>query len=118
LSKNNSNGKSVFIIIDEAQRLTQETLEQLQLLSNIELNDQKLLNIFFVGQSELREILMKKGMRQLSQRMTMSYHILPLNEPETMKYIAHRLKVAGSKRGIFTIQDARQFILSPKAYLD
>jgi type II secretory pathway predicted ATPase ExeA len=100
----NNDGKSVFIIIDEAQRLTQETLEQLRLLSNIETDDQKLLNIFFVGQSELREILMKKGNEAISQRITMSYHLLPLSEPETLNYIAHRLKVAGAKRGIFTVQ--------------
>jgi general secretion pathway protein A len=104
LHKKNSEGKRIFIIIDEAQRLTQETLEQLRLLSNIELNDQKLLNIFFVGQSELREILIKKENRAISQRITMSYHLLPLNELETIRYIAHRLKVSGSKRGIFTLQ--------------
>jgi general secretion pathway protein A len=104
LIEKNSEGKSVFIIVDEAHKLTRETLEQLRLLSNIELNDQKLLTIIFVGQSELKETLMKKENGAISQRITMSYHLLPLSQIETVKYIAHRLKVSGSKRGIFTLQ--------------
>ncbi len=107
LVKANMEGRSVFIIIDEAQRLSQELLEQIRLLSNIELDDEKLINIFFVGQSEFRETLMKKGNESISQRMTLSYHIQPLNESETINYIEHRVKVAGSRRSIFTIQASK-----------
>ena len=103
LLKAYSEHKSIFIIIDEAQRLNHERLEQIRLLSNIELDDQKLVNIFLIGQSEIEQLLMDKRNKAISQRINLSYHIQPLDELETVKYIAHRLKIAGSKRGIFTV---------------
>lgn len=98
-----SEHKSIFIIIDEAQRLNDGHLEEIRLLSNIELDDQKLINIFLIGQSEIEKILMDEKNRAIGQRITLSYHIQPLDELETVQYIAHRLKIAGSKRGIFTV---------------
>jgi general secretion pathway protein A len=98
-----SEHKSVFVIIDEAQRLNHERLEEIRLLSNIELDDENLINIFFIGQSEFEQILLDDRNKAISQRIVMSYHIQPLDELETVSYIAHRLKIAGSKRGIFTV---------------
>lgn len=99
-----SEHKIVFLIIDEAQRLNHELLEEIRLLSNIELNDQKLINIFFVGQSETEANLMDPRNRAISQRISMSFHLQPLDEKETKHYIAHRLKVSGAERGIFTVE--------------
>jgi len=93
--------KKVLLIIDEAQRLSHDLLEQIRLLSNIELQDRKLINIFFVGQTEFNEMLMEDRNRASRQRITVSYHIDPLTEAETRLYIKHRLKVAGATREIF-----------------
>lgn len=98
-----SEKKNVFLIIDEAQRLDPERLEEVRLLSNIELNDQKLLNIFFVGQTETEDNLMDPRNKAIRQRISMSYRLEPLDAEETKHYIAHRLKVAGAKRGIFSV---------------
>jgi general secretion pathway protein A len=98
-----SEHKSIFVIIDEAQRLNHEHLEEIRLLSNIELDDQKLINIFFIGQSEIEQILKDDRNKAISQRISLSYHIQPLDKLETVKYIAHRLKISGAKRGIFTV---------------
>jgi general secretion pathway protein A len=94
--------KKVLLIIDEAQRLNHELLEQIRLLSNIELNNRKLINIFFVAQTEFSGMLMEQRNRAVRQRITVSYHINPLTEAETGNYIKHRLKVAGAKREIFS----------------
>jgi len=93
--------KKVLLIIDEAQRLNHDLLEQIRLLSNIELQDRKLINIFFVGQTEFNEMLMEDRNRAVRQRITVSYHIDPLTEAEARLYIKHRLKVAGATREIF-----------------
>jgi general secretion pathway protein A len=95
--------KNVFLIIDEAQRLDPVRLEEVRLLSNIELNDRKLINIFFVGQTETEDHLMDPRNKAIRQRISMSYRLEPLNARETQHYIAHRLKVAGAKRGIFSL---------------
>jgi general secretion pathway protein A len=89
------------LIIDEAQRLNHDLLEQIRLLSNIELQDKKLINIFFVGQAEFNEMLMEDKNRAVRQRITVSYYIDPLTETEARLYIKHRLKVAGATREIF-----------------
>ena len=102
LHKAYSNHKKVLLIIDEAQRLNHELLEQIRLLSNIELQNRKLINIFFVGQTEFGEILMEDRNRAVRQRITVSYHIKPLTEAESRYYIKHRLKVAGANREIFS----------------
>lgn len=96
------NGKKVLLIIDEAQRLSNELLEEIRLLSNIELQDSKLLNIFFVGQAEFNTKLLAPENRSVRQRITISNHIQPLTEKETGDYIRHRLKVAGSQKNIFS----------------
>lgn len=102
LLESHNNGKKVLLIIDEAQRLTSELLEEIRMLSNIELGSAKLLNIFFVGQIEFNGILVDERNRAVRQRITVSYHIKPLSEKETGMYIRHRLKVAGAKRNIFS----------------
>jgi len=91
----------VLLIIDESQRLEPETMEQIRLLSNIEMPHAKLINIFFVGQTELMILLSQEQNRAILQRITMIYNLEPLTELETKEYIAHRLKVAGSNRNIF-----------------
>jgi len=94
--------QKVLLIIDEAQRLTIEMLEQVRLLSNIELENRKLINIFFVGQTEFNRTLLDERSKAVRQRITVSYHIEPLTEMETRLYMLHRLKVAGAQREIFT----------------
>jgi general secretion pathway protein A len=108
LLKAYSEQQPVFLIIDEAQRLDHERLEEIRLLSNIELDDQKLIITFFVGQSEIETTLMDPRNKAISQRISMSYHLQPLDEQETQNYIAHRLKVAGAKRGIFTVDACKK----------
>jgi general secretion pathway protein A len=97
-----ANNKKVLVVIDEAQTLNPELLEEIRLLSNIEKQDTKLLNIFFVGQNEFNTILVDNQNRALRQRITVNYEISPLTEKETGEYIKHRLKIAGSKKRIFT----------------
>ena len=86
----------VILIIDEAQGLSIDLLEQIRLLSNLETDRQKLLQIVLVGQPELRDKLNRKNMRQLRQRITVRYHLRPLSLYETKFYIEHRLAVAGA----------------------
>jgi general secretion pathway protein A len=97
-----SSSRKVLLIVDEAQRLTPDMLEQVRLLSNIELDNRKLINIFFVGQTEFNRTLLDERCKAVRQRITVSYHIEPLNSAETRQYILHRLKIAGSRREIFT----------------
>ena len=99
----NSAKKKVLLIIDEAQRINQELLEEVRLLSNIEREDSKLLNIFFVGQLEFNEILLRPENRAIRQRITINYNIPPLSEQETGRYIKHRLEVAGADEEIYTL---------------
>lgn len=95
-------GQRVVLIVDEAQNLSNEALEQIRLLTNLETATQKLLQIILLGQPELREIVAQPELRQLSQRITARYHLLPLDEAETEAYLRHRLAVAGSARFPFT----------------
>jgi general secretion pathway protein A len=97
--------KKVLLVIDEAQRLNHDLLEQIRLLSNIELQNRKLINIFFVGQPEFNEMLREDRNRAVRQRISVNYHIKPLLEAETRKYVEHRLKIAGATNKIFG-QDA------------
>jgi len=108
LLKANSSRRKVLLIIDEAQRLSVEMLEQVRLLSNIELENRKLINIFFVGQTEFNRVLLDERSKAVRQRITVSYHIEPLTEMETPIYIQHRLTVAGAHREIFTPEAIRQ----------
>jgi general secretion pathway protein A len=95
-------GLRVVLIIDEAQNLSVEALEQVRLLTNLETPTQKLLQIILLGQPELRELLDRPELRQLAQRVTARYHLTPLNEEETDAYLRHRLAVAGAARFPFT----------------
>ena len=87
-------GKEILLIIDEAQNLTQEVLEQIRLLSNLETDDQKLIQIILMGQPELKEKLQAKNLRQLKQRILVYYDIYPLNRGETAAYIYHRISLS------------------------
>jgi general secretion pathway protein A len=89
-------GNDVVLLIDEAQDLDRELLEQIRLLSNLETDQRKLLQIVLIGQPELRDKLDEKGLRQLRQRITVRYHLSPLSRWETEHYIHHRLQVAGA----------------------
>ncbi len=100
--------QKVLLIIDEAQRLHHDLLEQIRLLSNIELEHRKLINIFFVGQTELNKTLMEERNKAVRQRISVHHHIEPLNEAETLEYIRHRLKVAGSRSEIFSPEAMRR----------
>lgn len=95
-------GLRVVLIIDEAQNLSVEALEQVRLLTNLETPTQKLLQIILLGQPELRELLARQELRQLSQRVTARYHLTPLTAEETEAYVRHRLQVAGMNRVPFT----------------
>lgn len=88
-------GKNTVLIIDEAQNLSSSVLEHLRLLTNLETNERKLLQIILIGQSELRDILARPQLEQLAQRITARFHLSSLNESETSLYIGHRLAVAG-----------------------
>lgn len=94
--------KSVLLLIDEAQRLKHDLMEEIRLLSNLEHQDAKLLNIFFVGQNEFNEILMQPENRALMRRITITYNLDPLDPGETCEYIRHRLKTAGAGYEIFS----------------
>jgi general secretion pathway protein A len=88
-------GNDVVLLIDEAQDLDSELLEQVRLLSNLETDQRKLLQIVLIGQPELRDMLEERRLRQLRQRITVRYHLTPLSRLETEYYIQHRLHVAG-----------------------
>ena len=90
-------GRVSVLIIDEAQNLTEELLEQVRLLSNIETDDRKLLQIVLLGQPELRDRLNSPRLRQLRQRITVRYHLKPLTRFEVAQYVHHRLEIAGAK---------------------
>jgi len=95
-------GRRVVLIVDEAQQLSADVLEQVRLLTNLETSTQKLLQIILVGQPELREVLARNDLRQLAQRITGRYHLDPLSRQESAAYVRHRLKVAGATGEIFS----------------
>jgi general secretion pathway protein A len=96
-------GRDVVLIIDEAQDLSPELLEHVRLLSNLETDQRKLLQIVLIGQPELRALLDQRRLRQLRQRITVRYHLGPLSREETERYIRYRLLVAGANsRPTFT----------------
>jgi len=108
LLKNHSAGRRTILIVDEAQNLRVDVLEQVRLLTNLETTKQKLLQIILIGQDELREMLSRNELRQLAQRITGRYHLEPLSREETQAYIEHRLKVAGAVGQIFTSPAKRE----------
>lgn len=102
LLDNHSKGRNTVLIIDEAQHLRPEVLEQLRLLTNLETDTKKLLQVILIGQPELQLLLKRQELRQLAQRITARYHLLPLNEDEIALYVLHRLQVAGRFEPLFT----------------
>ncbi|HEV2269345.1 MAG TPA: AAA family ATPase [Steroidobacteraceae bacterium] len=101
LLRAHAGGRRVVLVVDEAQNLAPEVLEQVRLLTNLETNTQKLLQIILIGQEELRELLARNELRQLAQRITGRYHLCPLSVEETTAYVRHRLRVAGATADIF-----------------
>lgn len=95
-------GRRVVLIVDEAQNLHPTVLEQIRLLTNLETNEQKLLQIVLVGQPELAKVLGRHDLRQLAQRITARYHLTPLTADEVRNYIEHRLATAGADRTLFS----------------
>jgi general secretion pathway protein A len=95
-------GRRVVLIVDEAQNLSFETLEQVRLLTNLETATTKLLQIILIGQEELRSLLEQPDLRQLAQRITGRYHLSPLSTAETSGYVKHRMRVAGATAEAFT----------------
>lgn len=99
-------GRRVILIVDEAQNLSPDALEDLRMLTNINIGKEDVLQLFLVGQPQLRQIIRHPDLRQFAQRVAASYH-LPLMDAQTSaRYIAHRLRVAGGKPGIFSRQAA------------
>src|SRR5690606_17952772 len=92
-------GQNNVLIIDEAQNLSPDVLEQLRLLTNLETSERKLLQIMLIGQPELRTMLARPELEQLAQRVIAHFHLDALTEEETGQYIQHRLSIAGLKRG-------------------
>ena len=111
-----SDQKKAVLIIDEAQRLNQRLLEQIRLLSNIEKKDVKLINIFFVGQNEVINIIKDEKNKALRQRLTVHYTIEPLTEPETKQYIQHRIKVDGAEKVLFDNEAVHEIYSFSKGY--
>ena len=91
------NQENIILIVDEAHCLSEELLEEIRLLSNLETPEGKLMNIILVGQTEIKDLLKKDSMRALNQRITLRYHLRPLTEEETREYIQVRLMKAGAK---------------------
>lgn len=102
LANNHQAGFNTVLLIDEAQHLMPEVLEQLRLLTNLETNRQKLLKVVLIGQPELQQLLKRNELRQLAQRITARYHLLPLSAPEVSSYIGHRLSVANGDISLFS----------------
>jgi general secretion pathway protein A len=97
-----SRGRRTVLIIDEAQNLSAEVLEQIRLLTNLETAREKLLQIILIGQPELRTLLSQEHMRQLAQRVTARYHLEPIGREDARAYIQHRLQVCGTSHAIFS----------------
>lgn len=99
-------GKTVILVIDEAQDMEPQVLEQVRLLSNLETATEKLIQIILVGQPELETLLSRTELRQLNQRITVRYHMTPMNGADTRDYLAHRLRSAGGTPDLIRFHDA------------
>ncbi|MEE2684524.1 MAG: AAA family ATPase [Pseudomonadota bacterium] len=108
LLDSHAKGRRTVLIVDEAQNLNRNVLEQVRLLTNLETSRQKLLQIIFIGQPELRETINKKNMRQLSQRITGRYHLDPLSKKDALQYIKHRMRIAGAMGEIFKYSSLKE----------
>lgn len=116
LRKRHYQGRRVLLIIDEAQLLTRELLEEMRLLSNLERNGIKLLRVFFIGQTEFNEILLRPENKAIKQRITVNYKIEPLTEKETGKYIEFRMAVAGARKIFFHKASVHEMYRFSKGY--
>src|ERR1700722_12169485 len=103
-----AHGQRVVLIVDEAQNLAPDVLEQVRLLTNLETETHKLLQIILIGQPELRKLLARENLRQIAQRITARFHLDPLSRDETYAYVRHRLRVAGATTDIFTRGSLRE----------
>ncbi len=104
-------GKRVTLIIDEAQNLSMEGLEELRMLSNINVDKEQMLQIILVGQPELREVLRKSELRQLAQRVGVDYFLDAMNPKEAFEYIRHRVEIAGGNPELFDLEAIREIYL-------
>ena len=107
LIKTWADGENTVVIIDEAQNLPRDTLEQLRLLTNLETDKQKLLQIILIGQPELRDTMKRNDLRQLAQRVTARYHLMPLSAIEAYDYLKHRIIKAGGNASIINSKTAK-----------
>jgi general secretion pathway protein A len=110
LIRQNAEGRVVVLVIDEAQNLRPEVLEQIRLISNLETDREKLLQIVLAGQPELGKLLERKDLRQLNQRIVVRYHLRPMTGHDTYLYIQHRLEVAGGTGILSFSKDAAKRI--------
>ncbi len=108
LIQSHAKGRRTLLIIEEAQNLSFDVLEQLRLLTNLETNERKLMQIIMVGQPELRDILQRAELRQLEQRITARYHLGPLSGEEVVNYVSHRLSVGGREVELFQPSSLRK----------
>lgn len=106
LLANHGAGKNAVVLIDEAQNLSRNVLEQIRMLSNLETETEKLLQIVLVGQPELRDLLAQPSLRQLNERISVRYHLDALQEDDVPDYIVHRLTVAGNTGQLSFADDA------------
>jgi len=100
LLRQNTEGHTVVLVIDEAQNLETQVLEQIRLISNLETETAKLIQIVLAGQPELTRVLEQPQLRQLNQRITVRYHLRPMDFDDTIAYIGHRLAIAGSRGAV------------------
>jgi len=110
LIRQHSQGRNVVLVIDEAQNLPEETLEQIRIISNLETEKIKLIQIVLLGQPQLSDKLAQPSLEQLEQRVSVRYHLGPLSEEETCEYVDHRIRVAGGELTIFFEDRALQLI--------
>lgn len=109
LIEQSANGTNVVLIIDEAQNLTSSVIEEVRMLSNLETEEEKLIQIVLIGQPELRKKLTDPKLEQFRQRVVMHYHLQPLSYAETVEYVKHRLIKAGNNQAdVFTQKAIRQ----------
>ena len=97
-----AHNRRTVLIVDEAQNMSAETLEELRMLSNVNADKDQALQVVLVGQNELRDTLQRPDLVQFAQRISVDYHLKPLSEEETANYIRHRLQVVGGRPGIFS----------------
>lgn len=110
LLEENANGRTVVLVIDEAQNLDPATLEQIRLISNLETEDDKLIQIILAGQPELEHLLSRPELRQINQRIAVRYRLSPISMEETRAYIRHRMEVAGESGGLSFSRYAIKYI--------